>query len=190
MGSERQFGLTNITNKMPLVPLIRDTTTIKEYNKYDLTKLPHWFHREAIDFLAYRKKDGKTLYLHFGNVKPHTTRFITFGLDKNTLIVITSDNGNISKRNADLGLAYGKFATLNTSRVHRLRHGKGQTRYEGGARVSYLMRCLGVIPIGSVCNEIATGADLFTSSTELVGSKIPEDRIIDGKNILSLTDAR
>lgn len=218
MGAERRFGLTNISNKMPPVPLIRDTTVVKECNKYDLAELPHWFLREAIDFLAYRKKDGRPFYLHYGNIETHTPWFIPLGfenrsvdgvygdaveyfdfsvgmlmkalkelaLDKNTLVVITSDNGNITKRNADLELAYGKFGTLDTTRVHRLRHGKGQTRYEGGARVSCLMKWPGVIPAGSVCNEIATGADLFTTFTDLAGSKIPEDRVIDGKNILSL----
>lgn len=218
MGAERRFGLTNIHQIMPPVPLIRDTTIIKHCTKYDLAELPHWFLREAIDFLAYRKQDKKPFYLHWGNIETHTPWFVPLGfegrsadgvygdaveyfdysvgvllqalkelgLDKNTLIVMTSDNGNITKTNLDLEMAYGKYATLDSSRHHILQHGKGQTRYEGGPRVSCIMRWPGVIPSKTVCDEIATGADLFTTFAEVAGAKIPTDRIIDGKNILPL----
>jgi len=218
MGAERRFGLINVFQIMPPVPLIRDTTTIRHCNKYDLAELPHWFLREAIDFLAYRKQDGKPFYLHWGNIETHTPWFVPLGfegrsadgvygdameyfdysvglllqalkdlgMEKNTLVVVTSDNGNITKSNLDLEMAYGKYATLDTTRKHALRHGKGQTRYEGGPRVSCIMRWPGVIPAQTVCNEIATGADLFTTFVNLAGAEIPTDRVIDGKNILPL----
>jgi arylsulfatase A-like enzyme len=218
MGAERRFGLVNVNNKMPPVPLIRDTIRIKDCDKYDLAELPHWFLREAIDFLAYRKQDGKPFYLQWSNIETHTPWLVpkgfedrstdgTYGdaveyfdfsvgvlltalkeldLEKNTLVVVSSDNGNILSTNLDLEMAYGKFATADTSRKHILRGGKGQSRYEGGTRVSCIMRMPGIIPAGTECKEITTGADLFTTFILLAGAQIPSDRLIDGKDILPL----
>jgi arylsulfatase A-like enzyme len=218
MSAERRFGLINVKNKMPLIPLIRDTALIKECDKYDLAELPHWFMREAIDFLVYRKQDEKPFYLQWSNIETHTPWLVPkgfedrsidgtygdaveyfdfsvgvllkalkeLGLDNNTLIVVTSDNGNILSTNLDLEMAYGKYATADTTREHILRGGKGQSRYEGGTRVSCIMRMPGIIPAGSECNEITTGADLFTTFIKLAGADIPTDRVIDGKDILSL----
>ncbi len=218
MGAERRFGLTNIHNILPFVPLIRDTTVIERCDKYNLAELPHWFLREAIDFLAYRKQDGKPFYLHWANIETHTPWYVPkgfeeksrdgaygdaveyfdysvgilmqalkeLGMEKTTLIVVSSDNGNLIKSDLNLEMAYGKYATVDTTRLHVLRHGKGQTRYEGGTRVSCIMRWPGVIPAQSVCNEIATGADLFTTFVNLAGGQIPTDRVIDGKDIMPL----
>ena len=108
------------------------------------------------------------------------------GMEKNTLIVVSSDNGNITKSELAIEMAYGKYATYDTTRVHILREGKGQCRYDGGTRVSCIMRWPEVIPAKSKCDEIATGADLFTTFVDIAGGKIPTDRVIDGKDILAL----
>lgn len=218
MGAERRFGLVNISNIMPPVPLIRDTMVIKECDKYDLAELPHWFLRESIDLLAKMKKEKRNFYLQWSNIETHTPWLVPhgfegrsadgvygdaveyfdysvgillqairmLGLENNTLVVFSSDNGNILSTNTDLEMAYGKYATYDTSRLHQLRGGKGQCRYEGGTRVPCIMRMPGLIPQGITCNEIVTGADLFTTFADIAGVEIPSDRIIDGRSIISL----
>jgi arylsulfatase A-like enzyme len=44
----------------------------------------------------------------------------------------------------------------------------------------------GRIPAGSGCREIASTMDLFTTCSNLAGAKIPDDRPIDGIDILPL----
>jgi len=95
------------------------------------------------------------------------------GLERNTLVVYTSDNGP--------WLSKGKYG----GSALPLRAGKGTT-YEGGMRVPCVMRWVGKIPAGTVCSEVATTMDLYPTFAKLAGAKLPTDRIIDGKNIWSL----
>ncbi len=90
------------------------------------------------------------------------------GIDDNTLIVFTSDNGAGKP---------GSNAPL--------RGGKGST-WEGGMRLPCIMRWPGRIPAGSICAEIATAMDFYPTLAALGGAEIPTDRIIDGKDIRSL----
>lgn len=107
-------------------------------------------------------------------------------LDEQTLVVYSSDNGQITKNSVDLEMAFGKYATLDTTRTHILRGGKGQARYEGGCRVSCIMRWPGVIEKGGKNDAITTGADLFATFVSLAGGELPNDRVIDGKDLLPL----
>jgi len=95
------------------------------------------------------------------------------GLDDNTLVIFTSDNGPwlVMKENG------GSAAPL--------RAGKNTT-YEGGMRVPCIMRWPGKIPAGSVCSEIATTMDLLPTFAALAGGTPPTDRTIDGKDIRPL----
>ncbi len=95
------------------------------------------------------------------------------GLEENTVILFTSDNGPWLIRGED-----GGFATP-------LRAGKGTT-YEGGMRVPCIMRWKGHIPAGSTCGELATTMDLLPTFVQLAGGAPPTDRIIDGKDLWSL----
>ena len=104
-------------------------------------------------------------------------------IEDNTLIVYSSDNGQGRKNSLDLEVAYGKYGTLDTTRTHILREGKGQARYEGGTRVACVMRWPGVIEQGAQTDLITTGADLFTTFVRLAGGDIPKNRVIDGKDI-------
>jgi arylsulfatase A len=92
------------------------------------------------------------------------------GLSENTLIVFTSDNGSRCDNEGSNG---------------ELRGRKGTT-YEGGMRLPCIMYWPGVIPDGTVCSEIATSMDFLPTFAALAGSKLPEDRIIDGKDIRPL----
>jgi arylsulfatase A-like enzyme len=94
------------------------------------------------------------------------------GLDKNTLIVFTSDNGP--------WLNFGNHAGTTGG----LREGKGST-WEGGQRVPCLMRWPGVIPAGVICNKLSSSIDLLPTFAAITGAKLPEHKI-DGVSILPL----
>jgi len=94
------------------------------------------------------------------------------GLDKNTLVVFTSDNGP--------WLNYGNHA----GSTGGLREGKG-TAFEGGQRVPCIMRLPGTIPAGVICNQLASTIDLLPTFAHISGAPLPALRI-DGVNIISL----
>ncbi|XP_071518385.1 N-acetylgalactosamine-6-sulfatase-like [Panulirus ornatus] len=89
------------------------------------------------------------------------------GVDNNTLVVFTSDNGAalVSKQE---GGSNGPFLC-----------GK-QTTYEGGMRVPGVFWWPGVIPAGSVSQQVWTQMDLFSTVAQLAGVPLPQGRQIDG----------
>ena len=93
-------------------------------------------------------------------------------LDKDTLVIFTSDNGP--------WLNYGDHA----GSAAPLREGKG-TMFDGGCRESTLTWMPGTIPPDSVCNEPAMTIDILPTIAHLIGAKLPKHRI-DGKNIWPL----
>jgi arylsulfatase A-like enzyme len=105
----------------------------------------------------------------------------------NTLIVFHSDNGYLppGSNNSDLPSVYGKYATVDASRQHIVRGGKG-TLFEGGVRVSCIASWLGKIPEASSNGEITASFDWFATFAKLAGADVPADRVIDGKDISPL----
>lgn len=95
------------------------------------------------------------------------------GIEKNTLVFFSSDNGPWLTQ----GLAGGSAGLL--------REGKGST-WEGGMRVPGIARWPGKVPAGKVCHEVANLMDLFATCSVLAGAKLPADRPVDGINILPL----
>src|SRR5690625_2354374 len=58
----------------------------------------------------------------------------------------------------------------------------------GGFRVPFGVRWSGVIPPGITSDAISMNFDVFPTLLTLAGVSIPTDRVIDGKNILSVLD--
>jgi arylsulfatase A-like enzyme len=94
------------------------------------------------------------------------------GLENNTLVIFTSDNGP--------WLNFGNHAGSSGG----LREGKGTT-YDGGQKEPCIMRWPGVIPPGSICNKMASTLDILPTATAIVHGSLPNHKI-DGINILSL----
>lgn len=92
------------------------------------------------------------------------------GLDENTFVMFTSDNGPWLSKKADAGSALP------------LRDGKGTT-YEGGVRVPTVVRWPGRIPAGAQSAEPLMNMDLLPTLAALAGAQVPSDRIIDGRDI-------
>ena len=195
------FTLDRIKNEKPkknLVPLMRNEEVI-EY-PCDQTTLTKRYTEEAVRFIE--KNEDKPFFLYLPHTMPHIPLFASknfkgksergpYGdtieeidwsvgeimktlrennLDENTLVIYTSDNGPWKLKEGRGGSAYP------------LRGYKFQT-YEGGMRVPCIMSWKGKIPSGTVCDEIGATIDLLPTFANLAGAKIPDDRIIDGKNI-------
>jgi arylsulfatase A-like enzyme len=95
------------------------------------------------------------------------------GLDEQTLVAFTSDNGP--------WLVYGNHG----GSAGPLREGKA-TAFEGGVREPFIARWPGHIPAGRECNEPAMTIDLLPTFAKLAGATLATDRIIDGKDIWPL----
>jgi arylsulfatase A-like enzyme len=92
------------------------------------------------------------------------------GLDENTLIIFTSDNG--APHYAGVG--------------HRNQPYRGwkATYFEGGIRVPFFLRWPESLPAGRVATGPAAHFDIFSTIAAAAGASPPSDRIIDGVNLL------
>ncbi len=192
--------------------LYEDTVVIQEIG-YDQEELTVNYTKKAIEFICHHKDGPFFLYFaHSMPHLPISTskEFIgkskaglygdvietidwsmgqlfstlkELGIDDNTIVVFTSDNGpwqNLPPRMLQKGVKpwYSGSAGL-------LRGSKATT-YEGGFRVPAIIRWPNEIPFGHVSNEIVTTMDMFATLIHIAGAKLPDDRKIDGINIYSL----
>ena len=101
------------------------------------------------------------------------------GIEKNTIVVFTADNGPESLSSGETSLT-----------VETALHGSAGpwrsslfTGYEGALRVPFAMRWPGRIEAGRVSDEIVHAMDLFPTFAHIAGGKVPTDRVIDGIDI-------
>lgn len=92
------------------------------------------------------------------------------GLDDNTYIIFTSDNGPWWKEGDHAG------------HCEPLRSAKTST-YEGGLRVPFIIRAPGKVPAGINSDLVTATIDIFPTIAKLAGAKVPDDRVIDGLDI-------
>lgn len=91
------------------------------------------------------------------------------GLDRNTLVLFTSDNG--------------AMPTFKGARSAGLR-GSKLSLYEGGIRMPCIVRWPGRVPAGRVDEQTVLGAvDLLPSLCALAGAPVPPDAPLDGENL-------
>jgi len=94
------------------------------------------------------------------------------GLEENTLVILTSDNGPWANYGNHAGSAGG------------LREAKATT-FDGGNRIPCIMYWKGKIKPGTTCNKLASNIDLFPTFAEIANAPLPT-RKIDGVSILPL----
>ena len=93
------------------------------------------------------------------------------GIQKNTMIIFTSDNG--------------APRTYDEASNGALSGYKG-TPMEGGNRVPMIVSWKGILPEGKKSDGISSVMDLFPTIAHIAGIALPGDRIIDGMNIYEL----
>lgn len=179
------------------VPLMRDTTIIERpANQNTITKR---YTEEVIDFISKNKNNPFFIYMAHSmphvplfaseNFKGTSIRGLygdviqeidwsvgqiiqtlkKYKLDKNTMVIFTSDNGPWLYFKE-----YGGSAGI-------LRDGKG-TSYEGGMREPAIFWWPGRIKPG-VITDVGSTLDLFPTINSIVGLETPGDRIYDGYDI-------
>jgi arylsulfatase len=94
------------------------------------------------------------------------------GLEENTVVVLTSDNGPWTN--------YGNHA----GSAGALRQGKATT-FDGGNRVPCIVYWKGQTKPGTVCNKLTSNIDLFPTMAELSGAPLPNHKI-DGVSLVPL----
>lgn len=188
------------TAKFPDLPLIDREKTI-EYNP-DQRNLTTWYTERAVKFIDRNKDKPFFLYVPhamphvplfvsdkfsgkskgglYGDVIAEIDWSVgqilaalkQHGLDEQSLVIFTSDNGP--------WLSYGNHG----GSAGPLREGKG-TAWDGGVRVPCVMRWPGRIPAGTVCREPAMTIDVFPTLARLAGAELPK-RKLDGKDVWPL----
>lgn len=185
----------------PPLPLMRGSEVAQE--QPDLSSLTERYVDSAVQFL--RENRDSPFFLYFAHMYVHRplyvpSRFLKesttpygaaiacidwasgvlvhelarLGIDENTLVIFTSDNGS----RCDYGQSNGP-----------LRGGKFTT-WEGGQRLPCIMRWPGIIPPNTRCDEIVASIDLFPTFAGLAGLQVPQDRIIDGRDIWPLMEGK
>lgn len=135
------------------------------------------------DMLEKYCKDGKKAIYHgcVSNLDRAIGRYMDalkkMGLDKNTLIIFTSDNGPASWTSGFFARSYGSAGTL-----------KGRKRYlwEGGIRVPGFAYWPNHIAPGTVIDDPVSNIDFFPTFCHLANTPIPSGIKIDGSNITPL----
>ncbi|WP_148232073.1 sulfatase [Maribacter sp. HTCC2170] len=95
------------------------------------------------------------------------------GLDDNTIVVFTSDNGGVAAGDA--------FATSNLP----LRAGKGY-QFEGGIREPYFIKVPGLTKSGQQSDIPVTGTDFYPTLLELTGMDLKPEEHQDGVSLVPL----
>jgi arylsulfatase A len=179
----------------PRLPLMRDEEVI-EWDP-DQRYVTQRYTDEAVEFISENK--DKPFFLYLPHMYVHCPLFASddflegsrnrvFGaevecldwstgrildalkelhLEEDTIVIFTSDNGGEPN-----------FGAQNTP----LRGQKLQT-WEGGVRDPFIVKWKGTIPPGRVSSEIVTSMDILPTLASIVGSDLPSDRIIDGKDM-------
>ncbi|MBR9802569.1 sulfatase [bacterium] len=187
-----------LTRETAACPLIRDNVVIEV--PADQSQFTQRYTRETIRFIT--ENQDQPFFIYLAHNMPHiplhaSERFVgssdrgiygdtiqeldwstgeilralkELGLDSNTLVIFTSDNGPNTGKGGSAG---------------PLKGGKGST-YEGGVRVPFVARWPGAIPAGIESDEAMTGMDLLPTLTRLASGDVPDDRVIDGKDISPL----
>ncbi len=99
------------------------------------------------------------------------------GLDDNTLVFFTSDNGPWMTKDIRGGTAAS------------LRGAKGDT-FEGGMREPGIAWWPGRLPAGQVNMNMGSVLDFFPTCVELAGGTVPTDRPYDGINLMPILEGR
>lgn len=217
MGNNNYDGLKSGAISGP-TPLYRNERVVE--TDPDQSLLTRRYTEEAIDFIAEHRREPFFLYLahtmphmpvaasyNFAGRSPHgiygdaveeldwsVGHILSYlqdqGLDKNTLVIFTSDNGAATWNDLG-GWAWTPDWDGRKDRRERgyksgsnkpLRGAKGTT-WEGGMRVPFIARWPERIAAGTVANQLVTSMDLLPTLAAITNRELPSHRKLDGHDI-------
>jgi len=209
-GFDQYFGLLHNLDPVEVVyfedqggvPLMRNENFVKR--PADPAQLTEAYTNEAIDFI--RKHKERPFFLYLPHTMAHNPLGVTdefkgksrfglygdviqclyhhvgrlfdtlteLGIDERTLVVYASDNGRGPGRNRDQPIRGNKLTTL-----------------EGGMRVPCVVWGPGLgIKAGRTSAQLIYAMDWYPTLASLAGLKVPEGRVIDGRDISPLLEGR
>ncbi|XP_041637842.1 steryl-sulfatase isoform X2 [Cheilinus undulatus] len=168
--------------------------------------------REAVDFME--KNSEKPFLLFFSFIQVHTAMFASapfrgssqhgiygdavhevdwsvgelmrtldrLGLSENTVVYLTSDQGAHLEEISARGEVHRGWNGI-------YKAGKS-TNWEGGIRVPGIVRWPRMIPAGREVDEPTSNMDVFPTVVRLSGASAPEDREIDGHDLMGLLQGK
>lgn len=183
---------------LPPLPLILDDDVVQE--QPDQTSLTERYVDEAVRFI--RRNKSSPFFLYLAHMYVHLPLYVPeaflaqsengaygaavaaidwstsvilneleqLGLSDNTIVIFTSDNGST-------GLSGGSNGPL---------RGRKGTNFEGGVRVPCVVRWPAEIPPASVSDQPVSAIDLLPTLAAAAGVSLPNDRIIDGRDVSPL----
>ncbi len=194
-GFDFYFGVPHSNDMFPY-PLYKNEEMVEADIGLNQARLTGMYTEEAVNFI--RESKDQPFFLHFAHTFPHQPLYASdkfankskggkfgdaveeidwsvsriletlkeLGIDDNTMIVFSSDNGPWFEGSS------GHF-----------RGRKGQS-YEGGFHVPMIARWPGQIPAGTECDTPLMNIDIYPTFLSLAGVDLPQDRIIDGRNMM------
>ena len=175
--------------------------TIEDVAHAHQKNLTRWYTEHAVDFIDRHKKSPFLLYVPHSmphvplycsdefegksgkglywdvmleidwSVGEINRALIERGLDNNTIVILTSDNGP--------WISYGNHAGITP-----FREAKGTT-FDGGIRSACIIKFPGGIEAGAVSERTFGSVDLLPTLCQLAGIPLPENEI-DGENVWEL----
>jgi arylsulfatase len=138
-----------------------------------------WWNSTRMHIFTHLKEesDGKTglgiyadgMVEHDGHVGQVLAKLKELGLDENTIIMYSSDNGAEAFTWPDGGTTMFR--------------GEKNTQWEGGYRVPTFIRWPGVIQPGTVINDIAAHEDMLPTLVAAAGNSDAKDQLLKGAKI-------
>ena len=95
------------------------------------------------------------------------------GLDENTYVIFTSDNGPWWIKGEHAGHA-------------KPLRGAKTSAWEGGLRVPFIIRAPGKVPAGKTSDLVTSTIDLLPTFAKISGAELPKNRVIDGLDISAI----
>jgi arylsulfatase A-like enzyme len=105
------------------------------------------------------------------------------GIEENTLVIFTSDNGCTPVADFDTLIGLGH----NPSYVFR---GHKADIYEGGHRIPFLVRWSARIQPGQICDDTVCQVDMLATCADILGEQLPDDAGEDSVSDLPLWEGR
>lgn len=194
-GFDRFYGLPYSHDMKPLALYDNATEPMTE-SKADFAKLTQWFFEQTMDFAEQNRDQPFFVLLAltaphvplkpnpddltgspggaYGevveeidlNVGRLLEKLKALGVDDDTMVVFTSDNGPWFEGSS------GPF-----------RDRKGGSAWDGGFRVPFIARQPGALPAGAVHNGLASNLDLLPTLVAMAGKPPVTDRELDGQDL-------